>query len=173
MTVTSGPFTLRNVSQGEYWVGVAGAPPDYYLKAARLGGEDLLENGLEIAGGRLPGPLELTLSPNGARVEGVVLTEVNQPFGGAQVTLVPEKRRRDRLEFYKSTTTDQYGRFTLRGIPPGEYKLFAWEEIERGAQRDPKFLKPHEGRGQEVRLREGEQSAVELKLIRPGEAALR
>jgi hypothetical protein len=163
-------FTLRNVSQGEYWVAIGGAPPDYFMKAARLGGEDLLEKGLEIAGGRLPGPLEITLSPNGARVEGVVLTEDQQPFAGAQVTLVPAPRRRERSEYYKSTTTDQYGRFTLRGIPPGEYKLFAWEEIERGAQRDAEFLKPFEDRGHEIRLREGEYASAELKLIRTSEA---
>jgi protocatechuate 3,4-dioxygenase beta subunit len=164
-------FLMNNVSEGDYRVSLFGAPPDYYLKAARLGGEDVLEGGLSITGGAMPEPLELTLSPNGARLEGVVLAEDNEPFSGAVVALVPEKRRHSRSELYKAVATDQHGRFLLRGLPPGEYKLFAWEEIERGAYRDPEFLKPYEDRGQEVRLHEGEAATAELKLIRSGEAA--
>ncbi len=30
----------------------------------------------------------------------------------------------------KSTSTDQYGQFSVRGIAPGDYKLFAWEAID-------------------------------------------
>jgi len=36
-----------------------------------------------------------------------------QPATGATVVMVPqEKERRDQMQYYKTVTTDQYGRFT-------------------------------------------------------------
>ncbi len=114
------------------------------------------------------GPLEITISATGGRIDGVVLTEEQEGFGGASVVLVPEERRRDQRRFYKSATTDQNGRFTLRGIPPGDYKLFAWEEIERGAYQDPAFLRPYEEQGELVEVEEGSRLSVQLHLIPAG-----
>lgn len=162
-----GSFLLENVPVGEYTVGVyqrGELPEDYYLKSARLSGVNVLEEGLNLSG-PVRDTLELVLSPRGGRVEGAVLTQEGQPFGGARVVLVPEPPRRQRTELYKTAATDQYGRFTLRGVPPGEYKLFAWEEVETGAYQDPDFLRPYEERGKAVRVEEGARLGAELKLI--------
>ena len=75
---------------------------------------------------QLPGSLELLVSPNGGRFDGLVLKD-DRPFSGATVTLVPESDRRKEERLYKSTTTDQNAQFSVRGITPGDYKLFAWE----------------------------------------------
>ena len=40
---------------------------------------------------------------------------------------------------------------TFRGIAPGEYKIFSWEEVEDGAWEDPDFLKLFEQKGVPVR----------------------
>ncbi len=160
-----GSLRVKNVAPSRYRVNVVGLPRDYYLKSARVGGQDVLEAGLDLTGGAPPNPLEITISGAGGRIDGSVLTEEQESFGGASVVLVPEERRRDQRRFYKSATTDQNGAFTLRGIPPGDYKLFAWEEIERGAYRDPAFLRPYEDRGESVQVREGDQLSVQLQLI--------
>lgn len=162
-----GSFQVKNLSPGEYKVDVwqrGGLPGDYYLKSARLAGDDVLEEGLTVSG-PVRGALELVLSPAGGRIEGAVLTADGKPFSGARVVLVPDERRRKRTDLFKTTTTDQYGRFTLRGIPPGEYKLFAWEDIEPGAYQDAEFLRPYEEKGKETRIREGDRLPVELVLI--------
>lgn len=159
-----GSFVVGNISKGEYKLNVTGLPPDAYVKSARLGGEDVLENGLTVGGGPLPGAFEVVVSATGGRIEGVVQKD-GLPFSGASVALVPEARRRQRTDLFKSTTTDQYGRFTLRGIAPGEYKLFAWEELEPGAYRDAEFLRPFEDKGKTVRVEEGGRLTVELELI--------
>jgi hypothetical protein len=135
------------------------------LKAARLGGVDVLEEGLHLTGPP-ENPLELVLSAATGQVQGVVLDEERKPVTGTRVVLVPEPRRRKRTELFKETLTDQYGRFTLRGAPPGEYKLFAWEELDFGGYQDPEFLKPYEEQGETVRIDEGSQLSVELKVIR-------
>jgi protocatechuate 3,4-dioxygenase beta subunit len=160
-----GSFTLENVPHDRYRINVFGLPRDYYLKAARVGGQDVLEEGLDLSLGPPSGPLEITISGAGGRIDGSVLTEEQRLFGGASVVLVPEERRRDQRRFYKTTTTDQHGRFVLRGIPPGDYKLFAWEEIERGAYQDAAFLRPYEDRGEPVEVEGGSRLSVQLHLI--------
>lgn len=160
-----GSFRIEKVSPMLYRVNLNPLSGDYYLKAARAGGKDVLEAGLDLTGGAPPNPLEITISAAGGRIDGAVLTEEQEGFGGASVVLVSEERRRDQRRFYKTTTTDQHGRFTLRGIPPGDYKLFAWEEIERGAYRDPAFLRRYEEQGELVEVEEGSRLSVQLHLI--------
>lgn len=167
---SDGTFVVQNVAEETHGVTLGGMPEDFYLAAVRMGTDNVLEAGLTVSRGRPPGSLELVLSPAGGRIDGVLLDKRDQPFGGALVVLVPEPRRRGQAHFYKSTTTDQYGRFILRGIPPGEYKLFAWEDIEPGAYQDPEFMRPYEQRGESLRIGEGSRHNIELKLI-PADAS--
>jgi hypothetical protein len=160
-----GSFLLPNVPEGEYRINLWRLPEDCYLKSARLGSEDALESGLKIGAGQASGALELAVSSAAGRIEGSVVNENQQAVPGARVVLVPEAARRSQTRLYEETTTDQYGQFVLRGITPGEYKLFAWEEMESGVYQDPEFLKPYEERGEAVHVGEGGRQSVQLKLI--------
>ncbi len=66
---------------------------------------------------------------------------------------------------FKSTTTDQNGHFILQGLPPGDYKVFAWEKIEPGAYTSPELLQPYENLGESVHITEGSHNAVQVDLI--------
>ena len=119
---------------------------------------------------QLPGSLELLVSPNGGRFDGLVLKD-DRPFSGATVTLVPESDRGKEERLYKSTTTDQNAQFSVRGITPGDYKLFAWEAIEEGAYQDPEFLHTYEEGGKPVHVDEGSRLNSQLQLILANEPA--
>lgn len=160
-----GIFRIENVPPDRYRVNIAGLPRDYYLKSARVGGQNVLEEGLDLRGGTPWGKLELLVSSAGGRIDGAVLTEKQQPFSGARVVLIPEPHRRDNSGLYRIVSSDQNGQFTMRGIPPGEYKLFAWEEVELGAYQDASFLRSYEEWGEPARLQEGTQLSVQLQLI--------
>lgn len=85
---------------------------------------------------------------------------------GATVTLIPaDENRRATNASYKTASTDQNGRFSIKGIRPGEYKIYAWEEIEAGAYQDPEFMKPHESAGKAVSLKEGGHETIQLSAI--------
>ena len=157
-----GSFLLKNV-KGDSEVNVFQLPEGSYFKSARLGEDDVLERGLSTS--RIPKgeTLELVISGAGGRVDGVALNKDGQGVGGAAVILIPRSRETARL--YKSTTTDQNGRYILQGIAPGEYKLFAWEDIETGAYRDPDFLRRYEDRGESLHVEENGRYTVELKVI--------
>jgi hypothetical protein len=78
---------------------------------------------------------------------------------------VPEARLRGRLDRYRKTVSDQSGRFTLHGIPPGSYTLFAWENVDGEAYYNPEFVKSYEEQGIALRVAEGEHKGQQLTVI--------
>jgi hypothetical protein len=40
----------------------------------------------------------------------------------------------------------------MKGMPPGNYQLFAWDDVEPDAWFDPDFLRPIESRAASVKL---------------------
>jgi len=159
-----GTFTITEVQPARYQLSFFRLPDGYFCKSARIGDQDVLESGLDLTQG-IGGSLEITLSGNGGQVEGVVLNASDQPESGATVVLVPDEPRRGQSRLYKDVTTDQYGRFTIKGIAAGGYKLFAWEEIEEGAYESPDFIKTFDALGEPRTIREGSRESAQLKLI--------
>ena len=161
-----GSFQLEDVGPDRYTLMVSGLPEGFYVKSVRSGNLDVLAGGLEIAGGS-PAPLEVVLSPHAGQVSGSVLDPKTQKAAPAvMVVLVPqEKERRDREAFYRMAATDSAGQFTFKGVIPGEYRVYAWEEAEYGAWMDPDFVKPVESRGEAVSIAEGGRQAVQVNLI--------
>jgi len=134
-----GSFTIPNVAPAHYELSVYGFPDDYYIKSAALGGKDILETAsltlrAQAAPSRLCWPHRRASRRRRLNVD-------QQPATEASVVAVPDEPRRSQLRFHKEDHTDQYGRFTIKGIAPGRYKLFAWEDVEEGAYQDPEFIK--------------------------------
>lgn len=159
-----GSFSLSNVQPAIYTVTVFGMPETFYIKSIRMGDTDALETGLDLTHGGA-GLLEILLSPNGGQVDGSVGDPQQPAASSAVVVLAPDGRRREQTAFFKTATTDAQGHFTIKGIAPGDYKLFAWEQSEDPDYQDPEFLKPYENQGEAVTIREGSHESVQLKLI--------
>ena len=159
-----GSFLLKNAFDGEYEVNVNNLPDNSFLKSARLDGVDVLAAGLTVDTKQTPGTLEIVVSSNGASVDGAI-TKDQQPFPGATVTLVPDPPHRGERRLFKYTSTDQTGHFTLQGISPGDYKVFAWEKIEPGAYTSTEFLQPYENLGESVHITEGSKNSAQVDLI--------
>src|SRR5262249_6544813 len=135
---SDGTFVLENIAPTEYRLAISGLPPGFYVKDARLGGADVLGKEFPIASS-VSGGFNIVVSPSSGEVSGAVQDDRQQPVAEALVALVPD-RQRDRSDLYKSATTDASGRFTVRGITPGDYKLFAWEDLARGGYFEPGLL---------------------------------
>jgi hypothetical protein len=172
----NGTFCLANVAQGDYHVyvppllntfqwGTSTLPTllqNGYIKSIRLGGTDVLSNGLRLNFAPQE-PLEVLIG-NGAKLSGTVVNEKRESVVNATVALVPTSSR-ERLDLYRTTTSDKDGRYKLQGIPPGSYRAFAWEDVERDAWQDPGFLTLIEGRGTTVQVSEGMQADADLIVI--------
>jgi hypothetical protein len=109
--------------------------------------------------------MDLVITANGGVCEGVAVDRKGEPVANAVVVAVPEARMRSRVDRYRKTVTDQTGRFTLRGIRPGDYTVFAWENVDGEAYYNPDFLKAYEGQGSAMHLSEGERKTLQLDAI--------
>jgi protocatechuate 3,4-dioxygenase beta subunit len=160
-----GSFQFHDVPEGTYRINVIPLPSGYYLKP---GGEgDAAEAAVKV-GRNHSAAIDLTLSAGAGRVSGTVAKD-EQEFPGATVVLVPDPPRRAEPRFYRQGITDASGHFNISDVAPGNYKLFAWEEIDRGAYFDPDFLQSYEDSGKAVSIEEGSALNVELELIQGSE----
>jgi hypothetical protein len=135
-----------------------------FVKSIRWGRSDVLVDGLH-AWSAQQAPIEIVVSLAGADVEGTVRDAARQPTAGAIVVAVPDGSNRGRADLYRHATTDRSGRFAIRGLAPGDYSFYAWDDLERGAWESVEFLRAFEGRGHFVRLREGNNDPLELSVV--------
>jgi hypothetical protein len=157
-----GTFLFREVPEGTYRINFYPMPAGYYLRSS--GASDVLETGITVGQGHSPPPLEFVLSPGAGRIDGTVESdELSAP--GASVVLVPDGKGRGQPNYYRQSVTDLLGRFAMRNIIPGDYTLFAWEQIDRGAYFDPEFIGQYEDRGKAVHVEDGGHVSVKLDLI--------
>ncbi len=166
-----GNFEWKNVIPGNYIVQVYGGDGQgFFLKSATLGGRDIA-TGFTASG---PATLDLLVSYKGGTVEGMVVekekdVDTDHPVANATVVAVPEDKYRKLPDRFGTGATDQHGRFTIRGLAPGSYRLYAWQDVEEGVWRDPDFLKSQEANGTALKVEEGSRQQVELKLSPVGE----
>ncbi len=161
-----GNFEWKNANPGNYIVQVYGGNGQgFFLKSVTLGGRNI-DTGFTASG---PATLDVLVSTKGGTVEGAVVekekdVDQDHPVPNAIVVAVPEEKYRKLPDHFVTGSTDQRGRFTIRGLPPGSYTLHAWQDLEEGVWRDADFFKSQEANGTTVKVEEGSHQQVELKL---------
>jgi 5-hydroxyisourate hydrolase-like protein (transthyretin family) len=159
-------FKLAELDPDRYGFLIDGLPNGFYTKSISAGGVDITYSGVDLASGG-SAQIEVLVSPKAGLVSGAALNpDTSQPAPGATVVLAPkEKERLAIFELYQQATADQYGRFTFKNVVPGEYKVYAWEDVESGAWMDPEFMKPLEDKGEAIKLEESGQANVQATII--------
>jgi len=158
-----GTFLVNGVMPGEYRFTLAPTQANYYIKEVRFGGAEALNTPINISAGATE-MLEVVLSPRVSEVEGTITDGKGQPVEGVQAVLVPDAHR-DRFELFRAVTSGANGHFTIRGVPPGDYKVFAWESIESYGYFDPDLLRRDESKSQRIKVQESDKITVSVKMI--------
>jgi len=156
----AGSFQIRNLAQGDYRLNIDPLPADAYILSAKYGEADVTMKPVSL--GEVPETLEVVLSAAGARVQGMV-TEDGNPAPGALVLVIPESGRAD---LRKVAQTDPNGRFTLRGLAPGGYTLYACQGGSEGSVPDPQDLEGFQNKAQKITVQEQGRVTADLTLIR-------
>jgi hypothetical protein len=167
-----GDFEWKNVNPGNYIVQVFGgdARSSFFLKSVTLGGQDAI-TGFTATG---PATIDVVLNVKGGTIEGTVVEKEKDvddahPVANATVVAVPEEKYRKVPDRFLIGSTDQHGQFVIRGAAPGSYTLYAWQDLEDGLWRDPVFLKSQEAYGTALKVEQGSDQRVELKLSPAGD----
>jgi protocatechuate 3,4-dioxygenase beta subunit len=166
----SGNLTATDVPAGLYDFRFSQIPAGTFISEIRQGPTSLMETGLKI-GSDPPGIVEIAVSTGSGRVEGI--TDLPSGVPSATVVLAPEITQLRNSLLYKAIRTDAAGHFTINGIAPGRYRLFAWENPSQNTARflnaalNAEFLAQYETRGVNVTVNSGTAGAsVRVPLIR-------
>ena len=162
---SDGSFHIDNVLPRKYVVTI-GIPLGSFVKQIRSGTADVLTNGLDLTESPAAGPLDIVIGRNAAALSGIV-SESDQPKARAYVTLFPDPMRPEARQLMRSAVSDANGFFQLRGVAPGDYRLYAWGEPVQGPQLQPDDLKPYESGSVTITVNEGDEKQIDLDLIEP------
>ncbi|MEO5927011.1 MAG: carboxypeptidase regulatory-like domain-containing protein [Bryobacteraceae bacterium] len=146
-----------------YNVEVTGAPAGYYLKAVKLSGREVPDNVLDLSFSGAQ--LDLLLANDAGTITGTVQKSNGDIVQSARVTAVPANATSTRRDLYKSVTSGTDGTFTISTLPPGSYRLYAWEEVEANAWMDADFRRPFDTLATTAAIKDGAGPNVTLKVI--------
>ena len=79
--------------------------------------------------------------------------------------LVPDAARRTSPDQYRAVKSDAEGHFVLRGIPPGDYKMFAWQAIEPNAYLNDVYMRGYEPFGIATRVMPNAVGTTSIRII--------
>jgi Carboxypeptidase regulatory-like domain len=137
--------------------------PGYYVKSIRLGDQDLLSERVRLQS-QPQDPLTIVVGTRPATLQGRVLDDRQQPSTGSTVVLVHDGDLRYHLQ-ERFTTSDASGHFEFENLAPGNYRIFAWTNVDRGAWHDPEFMRNVESFGVPFKAEEGGGNALDVRVI--------
>ena len=151
---SDGSFELAGLAPEVQRFEVAGLPAGSYVKMVNFAGKPVDDWQLDLTSGA-GGELLIAVSPDAAELTGVV------PNGrGALVQLWPAGG-----DSAKSVKADGRGEFTFQSLPPGDYRIVAFESLDDDLAQYPPFRAAFESQAVSVKLREKSRERVEAKLI--------
>jgi len=142
-------------------------PSGFYIRDMKQGERDILDTGIVFASSP-PEVIEVTVSPGGGAITGNIS---DQAFAksAAYIFLLPSGPRSQNRALYKTAVSDENGRFTISGITPGAYRLFAWEVMPDLGSLDFRFVLRYEDRGMPITIHERDEiDNVVVRLIPRG-----
>jgi hypothetical protein len=160
-------FEIVGVSPGQRLFRVMGLPPTHTLKAVFVGDEEVIDAVTAVDGRGAISGVRLVLTDRVTTIVGGATDVDGHPVQDyAMVAFAPEAEKwAPGTRYIATARPDQNGHFTVTGLPPGDYLVAALPYLERGDSEDPEFLAALKLRAMPISLAEGEQKAIELKVV--------
>ena len=125
-------FTISEITPGSYSMEVPNGP--FYLKSAMLGGRDLSKEEIPIT--QSAGPVEVVLSDNTGSIGGRVEGADGKPVS-CWVMVLPGALP---MRPPRNIMSEADGHFTVPNLPPGEYKVYAWDDWQNVEYANPEWM---------------------------------
>ena len=154
---------LQDVDPGKYTAEVMPWGP-WYVQSAQYGPTNLLSEDLTVAPGQTY-PVEIVLRDDGATLSGNLQF---YPNNETSITVIAVPQPASRRGAKVSQFGSQSG-FTMNGLAPGDYLVFAFDRIDDLEYANPEVLQPYTSQATHVTLSPGQETHVALNLIHTGE----
>lgn len=166
IVANDGSFSVAAVPPGQFRVGsVAGLPQDFYIADVRQDAVSVFDSGMDF-GTRPPSPVEILIGAGAGTVDGTVVDSQSKIAPGTTVVLAPESKRIENRALYATAVSDANGKFTFHGVAPGDYQLFAFENMPANAYQNVAYMRRYENRAKPVHVNQRTTTSAELTVIR-------
>ena len=158
-----GSFRLQGILPGEWELALDSLPEGVWVKSVSFADSRVAGEEINIPpGGR--GPLQIVMGAGGAQLSGSV-TKDGQPQR-ASVVLVPAEPELQRFaQAYRTMFTNENGIYVIKNVPPGQYRLFAFESIEPFAWMDPAVMSSADSVAQSITVGAGDRVSRDLTAV--------
>jgi hypothetical protein len=124
---TDGSFALRGLMKGSHQIVLDGLQAPWVVKSVLFRGTDITDKQFEVSEREQFRDVRVTITDEGSQVQGVVQNARQLPVANTGVLVFPRvalfwmrTNRRMRIAY-----TDREGRFSIAGLPAGEYLAVA------------------------------------------------
>ena len=162
----SGRFTAQSVAPGRYRINVGGAQ-GWFVESATVGGQDALDFPFEVKPNQAVGGITLTFTDKQTEFTGTIVDERNQPAVEYTLVVFPADNKYwtgSASRRFQTVRPSTDGRFTIRGLPPGDYRIGTVIDLEPGAGSDPAFLQQLEATALRLTLQPGEKKQQDIRM---------
>jgi hypothetical protein len=160
----SGEFTIPDVPAARLSLQVTGLPENAYVVDILQNGASIFDSAFTVGSEPVTG-LRVEIGASGGIIEGTVENGDHKAAANATVVLVPPADHRANPMMYKTVQTDPSGHYSMKGVPPGQYTLFAWENVPSTAWMNSDFLAKYQNRGRAVVATGDASQSIQLNLI--------
>ena len=160
----NGRSSAEGIPAARYTLGLTGLPPMAYIADIRQDDISVYDDGFVVD--QKSKPIQIVVRSDGATVGGVIQTADHKPAANVTVILVPPLERRKNPALFRVVTTNEAGRFSMRGVMPGSYTIFALQDRPfREPWLNADFLSTYKGQSLPVDVHSSSSEEVRLDLI--------
>lgn len=172
-----GTFSLQEIIPRKYFANISGVPAGTYLKSVRLNGQEVLGRDLDLSHGGA-GELEITFRNGAAELAGTIAIDQQSgpPASNASsdsklpdlpkalLLLVPDTLNADGSGV-RVTNSDKRGQFSFQQLPPGRYRVYAFEQGNPDQLQNADLLKQLMSKAADLDLKENDKKQIQISWI--------
>jgi hypothetical protein len=161
-----GTFRVK-AAPGLTYFDITGLPNGWVVNAIRYRGTDVTDSGIEIRAAVDLDDVQVELVDRITSISGIVKNSHGDStsdywlivFARDSALWVPRTR------FVRGVRPNKDGSYTVAGLPPGEYLVFACDFVESGKWFDREFLDRMRPKAKSVSLGDGQSLTLDLMLV--------
>ena len=159
----TGVFSIEDILPGRYVIEIGTRRSSWTLKAATIGGRDVLDEPIDLRPGDEIGNVRLTVTDRVIELSGKVVDEATRPISTGWVLVFSTDRKHwwPGSRRIRSVRPDAAAAYTIRGLPAGSYVVTVVPDP--AVLMDPAKLAALAAVGTRVTLAEGEQKVQDLR----------
>jgi protocatechuate 3,4-dioxygenase beta subunit len=161
-----GAFHIANIAPAKYRVKVSPLAENAYIKTLEIDGVAATNGVADLSRATRTPSAKMTVGGNGAQISGRVLDANGEPMATNVVMIFLARDAEDiPLTGNGTVQATQDGKYTIKAIVPGKYRLFALDAFQMSNGNDMDALKKLFDRGEEIEFKEGDRITKNLKVI--------